>query len=480
MAVSDLRVAGLKICNIELYRIDLETRFPFRYGIAEMTRLPHVFLRLTVETDGKRTMGVAADHLPPKWFKKDPQQAPEDEIAEMLTVIQRAAEQAVGATAPSAFEWWREAYAEQLQWAKAQALPPLLAHFGVSLVERALIEALARAAETPFHSYLLGGGLGFDPAAVHDELKGMNWQQAFPAHPLERIALRHTVGLGDPLESSDIAAVDRLDDGLPQALEEAVRAYGLTHFKVKLSGKLEKDCERLARLHQCLDHNVSGRYYFTLDGNEQYASMENFARDWEGLAPHAVPEHGRGELLFIEQPVQRDKALDPVEGAADQLPAGADVIIDESDATIESLPAALELGYAGTSHKNCKGVFKGLANHCLLSFRQQRNPERRLILSGEDLANIGPVALLQDLAVQASMGIRHVERNGHHYFRGLSAFPQEVNEALVRRHPDLYVWHAQGFASLRIEQGEITTASLQETAFGPGQTMDLAFAEQIF
>jgi hypothetical protein len=61
-----------------------------------------------------------------------------------------------------------------------------------------------------------------------------------------------------------------------------------------------------------------------------------------------------------------------------------------------------------------------------------------LILSGEDPTNIGPVALMQDLAVMATLGIEHVERNGHHYFAGLSAFPGDIQQAVISAHPNLY------------------------------------------
>jgi len=86
------------------------------------------------------------------------------------------------------------------------------------------------------------------------------------------------------------------------------------------------------------------------------------------------------------------------------------LIIDESDGALGDLPRALALGYAGTSHKNCKGIVKGIANACLLEKR--RRSGERVVLTGEDLCNLGPVALLQDLAMTALLGIEHVERNG--------------------------------------------------------------------
>ncbi|HCK09333.1 MAG TPA: hypothetical protein DHW45_05625, partial [Candidatus Latescibacteria bacterium] len=89
------------------------------------------------------------------------------------------------------------------------------------------------------------------------------------------------------------------------------------------------------------------------------------------------------------------------------------------------------------SHKNCKGIFKGIANACLMTKRQADTGIAH-ILSSEDLANVGPVALTQDLAVLATLGITHSERNGHHYFAGLSMFPEEVQAQVVENHASLY------------------------------------------
>ena len=142
------------------------------------------------------------------------------------------------------------------------------------------------------------------------------------------------------------------------------------------------------------------------------------------------------------------------------------LIIDESDGELESLPQALHLGYAGTSHKNCKGVFKGIINACLLAQRRREQPHRPVILSGEDLANIGPVALLQDLAVCAALGIASVERNGHHYFAGLSMFPEDVQQQILRTHGDLYCASRDGWPTLAVQDGLLQICSLNQAPFG--------------
>ena len=171
-------------------------------------------------------------------------------------------------------------------------------------------------------------------------------------------------------------------------------------------------------------------------------------------------------LLFVEQPFHRGVALS--DETRRDLNAWHDrplIIIDESDAEIDSLRLALECGYAGTSHKNCKGVFKSVANACLLVYLREQASQQKFILSGEDLANIGPVALLQDLTAMSVLGIEHVERNGHHYFAGLSIFPPEVQKRTLDAHVDLY--HQLGdFSTLDIQNGKLHIDSLLASPFG--------------
>ena len=151
------------------------------------------------------------------------------------------------------------------------------------------------------------------------------------------------------------------------------------------------------------------------------------------------------------------------------------MIIDESDARNDSLVLALELGYHGTSHKNCKGVFRGVINACLIEFLNRHNAGdgTRYIMSGEDLANIGPVALLQDLAVASSLGITSIERNGHHYFAGLQAFPEPVADQVLAAHGDLYHRSSNGWPTLTVRGGRVSLASLRRAPLGVGFAIDV-------
>ena len=277
-----------------------------------------------------------------------------------------------------------------------------------------------------------------------------------PAVPVSRLTVRHTVGLGDSL--TDAGTADPQQDGLPHSLEENIRRFGLTYFKIKLSGSPEVDTPRLESLAGLLPPGAK----FTLDANENYPDIRVFRDQWDRWMARPVlagwMERG---LLLVEQPLHRDRSFDPATGEAlASWPQPPPFIIDEADASLDDLPRALALGYAGTSHKNCKGLTKGLANLALL-----RRAGPGTILSGEDLSNIGPVALLQDIAVMAALGIPHVERNGHHYFRGTSMFPAETGVSLLAEHPDLYA-PAGGFAALRIEDGMLSAASVNAAPLG--------------
>ena len=448
----------------------MRTRFPFRYGIASMTELPHLFVLLRGSVDGTACAGLAAEGLPPKWFTKDPETRFEEDLPAMVRVIRHAADLVTGCSHDSVFALWERLHSEQADWAGSQGIPPLLAHLGTSLVERAAIDAFCRGNGITFARAVHDNRLGVELGAIHPELAGSRPADWLPA-PLPSVVARHTVGLGDPLLREQIPGEERVADGLPHALADAAAAYGLTHFKIKVSGRLETDVARLHAVAEVLEAASPG-FRFTLDGNEQYGDVATFREHWEAYRdePALRSLFDGDRLLFVEQPLHRDMALSGGVGQAlASWPEAPPMIIDESDGEPGSLRRALELGYRGTSHKNCKGVIKGLANRCLIEWHRRNRPESGpWLMSGEDLANVGPVALLNDLAAMAVLGIGDVERNGHHYLAGLGMFPAALQAAVCSAHPDLYAMRPEGYASLRIAAGRLSTSSVLASPFGHG------------
>ncbi|MCX8091954.1 MAG: hypothetical protein N3I86_13645 [Verrucomicrobiae bacterium] len=443
------------------------TRFPFRYGIASMTEVPHLFARTHVQTDAAASVGLASEGLPPKWFTKNPVTTFEQDLPEMYAVIGHAAKLAVEiARRPvTFFEFWRELDRQQTGWAQARGLAPLLANLGVSLIERAVLDGLCRATGEPLHRLVLDNRLGIRLGELYPELGRAEPRDLLRRRPLDWCFVRHTVGLGDPLSAGDIPEAERVDDGLPQDLERCIRAYGLRYFKVKLFGDPARDFPRLADLGRLFERETGGDFVVTLDGNENFKDFGAFREFWRAAQAEPALQNLSPRLWVVEQPVHRDHALDEaVARVLSNWPGQPLLIVDESDGALGDVRRALGLGYAGASHKSCKGIVKGLANACLLAAR--RRAGRHGVLTGEDLCTLGPVALLQDLATMALFGIEHVERNGHHYYRGLSLWPEQWQIATLEAHGDLYARHAAGFAAVRIGRGQISLQTVNDAPFG--------------
>ncbi len=431
----------------------MSTRLPFRYGIAEMVAAPHVLVVVDVRDGTAAASGYASEHLPPKWFVKDPTSSFADEVADLTAAILAAAEHADGLTAATTFALALELDDRQRDWADRRGMAGLAAGLGSALVERATIDAVCRLTGVPFVDALERGVLGFDPALLHPELAGA--PAPVPGRAT-RIAVRHTVGLGDPLEDRDV--VDDPEDGLPVSLDSSIRRYGLRYVKLKTSGDAEADIDRLRRVERLFRrHDTEPRY--TIDGNESMRSADHL-HDWMEKVLGAPELNGvRERLVAVEQPLHRDVAMrEEMAPTLRRLSGRAAVIVDESDGDREAVRRAMDLGYAGGTYKGCKGVFRGLANAALIARRGGG-----AVLTAEDLSTVPPLTVSQDLVVCAAMGLRHVERNGHHYFGRLA--PVGLDEAAARAHPDLYV-RDDARVRLRVERGSVRLESALRAPFG--------------
>ena len=463
-----------RVEGFEFWVLPMRTRFPFRYGVARLTWLPHVVVRSTIVWRGQRHEGLASEGLPPKWFTKRAEESFEEELAQMVAVIQNAARLAknAGARERGLGEWWRDLNEEQAAWAGLRQVPGLLAGLGSSLIERAVLDGLCRAWGGPLHELVKSPAWIPDWGVVRPELGQVPAAAFLPAMPARQIRVRHTVGLGDWLTDEEIPGEERLEDGLPQSLEASVRTYGLTHFKIKFSASTAEEEERLSRIFAVLDATAGPDWLCTLDGNEAFTDVEAFRQAFGRLQGDPALAAGLRRVLFVEQPLRRDCCLEPSVGALLRgWPEAPPLLLDEGEDDTVAWPRALELGYVGVSHKNCKGVLKGLGNAGLTHLANQRDGGRRFV-SGEDLANVGPVALNQDLAVQALLGVPHVERNGHHYFAGLSMWDAGVREAVLSGHGDLYEEHPRGFPVAAIRSGRMTLESVNKAPFGCGLGTD--------
>ena len=463
----------ITIVAVEARVTHVATRIPFRYGIAEMVAAPHVVVQVTLTDGATFTRGWASEHLPPKWFTKDPDSLFADEVTDMVAVIEHAVLAAEGLSGASAFAVWEQLQAAQDEWSASEDIPGLLAGLGSAIVERAIIDATCRLVGLPFASALRSGALGFDAARIHPELRGQSLDESFPERSDTTIAVRHTVGLSDALTDNEVDSAP--NDDLPVSLEAVIARYGVTHFKIKTAGRLEDDIPRLNRVLDIID--AAGiEPTLTIDGNESMKTAEHLVEWTRGLlGDERLARVLRERLVAVEQPFHRSIALSAEASEALRLLRDdVAVIIDESDYAVPAVRQAMDLGYAGGTYKGCKGVFRGLANAALVRSRGAGS-----VLTAEDLSTIPPLTVPQDLLVAHVMGLTHIERNGHHYFGRLAPLAPDIEDVALMAHPDVYEMHADGRVRLSIEDGVIQLDTLLSSPFGLAGELNIASLEPL-
>jgi hypothetical protein len=448
---------AFRIREIELYERPVKLRLPFRFGVVTLRECPQAFVRARIETaGGKSAWGAAAEMMAPKWFDKNLELTNEQNFDQLREVLRIARELYLcDASAATAFGHFARHYDEQLKQGAARNYNPLLANYGPALIDRALLDALCRMRDVSFYDAMRANLPGIGDA--RREFAGVDFD-AFLAslEPAAAIEARHTVGMVDAITAADLK--ERVDDGLPETLEEVIAAWGHRWFKLKVGGNLPADVARLEAVASVLDH-LAHPYFVSLDGNEQYADAQGLGELVAAIRANAALKRLWDSILFIEQPIARKLALDTDLRAAD---LGKPVIIDESDGELDTFVQAKSRGYRGVSSKTCKGFYKSVLNAA-----RCRAWGEGYFMSAEDLTTQAGLAVQQDLALVNLLGIAHVERNGHYYVNGMAAQPDREQQAFLAAHPDVYE-RTHGAVRLHISEGRIALASLDSTGFASG------------
>jgi hypothetical protein len=332
-------------------------------------------------------------------------------------------------------------------------IPALAAACGPAEIDKAVLDALLRAQKTGFFAGMAANIAGIDARLTPDlgdgEIAGFLGQR----RRVERVAVRHTVGLDDEIEG---------EGGVADPSQNS----GARYFKLKLGGDPQADAARLIRIGKELG-TLSYDFSVTLDANEQYADLAALGALVDRLdRDHALPPIA-SNLLYIEQPMPRDITRQSPLGAL----ARRDFIIDEADDSYDAFPSAKALGYRGISSKSCKGIYKSILN--ATRARKWSAEGGRFFIAGEDLTCQAGLAVQQDLALGALIGVTHAERNGHHYVDGFADTPAHEANAFLAAHPDLYIRDGDT-VRLSIHDGDLLTGSLTCAGFASGAHPDWA------
>ncbi|TMH04495.1 MAG: hypothetical protein E6H67_10650 [Betaproteobacteria bacterium] len=458
-------VPVFKVIGIELFERPVRLRLPFRFGAVTLTEATEAFVRARIRlADGREIVGATAELMVPKWFDKDPGRSNAENVDQLRSSLALArVAYTADATPRGAFSHSAVHQAACMVEGERQGLPALAAAFGPAEVDRAILDALCRGQQISFQHAIRNNVVGFEPSLIAPDLSGLDVHALLSTlAPRSAIALRHTVGLADVVSGHP----GRAADGLPESLQEVIAAHRPAWFKIKLGGDIAADMSRLTEIASLLDRLP--QYHVTLDGNEQFASVERVGEFVARVRAEPRLERLAAAIAYLEQPLPRHRALaDDVASIAAQIP----LLIDESDASYDAFPRGRTLGYTGVSSKSCKGLYKSLVNLARCRRWNAEASAPRYFLSAEDLTAQAGLAVQQDLALAALLGIEHSERNGHHYANGMAAAPQPEQQAFLDAHPDLYE-RSRGAVRLAIRDGMIALGSLSHPGFASGALPD--------
>lgn len=436
----------LAVRDISFFERPVTFARPFRFGAVVISATPQMFVRVEIEIEGKGTAtGASAEFLVPKWFDKRSQLAPEETVEELRRSLVIARELYQGHEGfETAFALHAACIGAQVEACAREDIPPLAAGYGPAEVDKAVLDALLRCVGVNFFDGMAENISGIDARLSRDLSDDEIARFLTGRQRLERVAIRHTVGLDDTIEG---------EGGVADTRENA----GARYFKLKLNGDPEHDAARLTRIGQELA-TVPHDYKVTLDANEQYADLAALNALVDRLDRDAALKPIAAKLLYIEQPMPRDITRQSPLGAL----AGRNFIIDEADDSYDAFSVARELGYRGISSKSCKGIYKSIVN-ATRAAKWSANGEACFI-TGEDLTCQAGLGVQQDLALGALIGVTHAERNGHHYVDGFGETPAAEAQAFLAAHPDLYTGDG-GKVRLAIHDGDLLTGSLTAPGF---------------
>jgi L-alanine-DL-glutamate epimerase-like enolase superfamily enzyme len=419
---------------------------PFRFGSVVITASVQVFVRATIEIEGKgAAVGASAEMLASKWFDKRGHLSPQQTVEGLRRSLFIARELYLARSGfDTAFGHHAAVIGAQVEACGNEDIPPLAAGFGPAEIDKAILDALLRGTGLSLFDGMADNITGIDARLAPDLRDGEIAHFLAGRQRLERVAVRHTVGLDDKIEG---------EGGVADARENA----GARYFKLKLNGNPEHDVARLIGIGNELA-TLPHDYEVTLDANEQYADLAALGALVDRLDRDSALKSIAAKLLYIEQPMPRDITRTSPLGAL----ASRHFIIDEADDGYDAFPVARALGYRGISSKSCKGIYKSVVNATRAAKWSAKG--ETYFVTGEDLTCQAGLAVQQDLALGALIGVTHAERNGHHYVDGFAETPAAEAEAFLSTHPDLYVRDGNTIR-LAIHDGDLLTGSLTTPGF---------------
>src|SRR5258705_2964745 len=227
----------LAVRDIAFFERPVPFTKPFRFGAVVINASAQAFVRVEVEVEGKGTsVGASAELMASKWFDKRAHLSPQQTVGELRRSLAIARDLYLSRSGfDTAFGIHAARIAAQVEACAREDPPQLAAAFGPAEIDKAILDALLRSAGVNFFDGMVQNIAAIDTRLSPDLADGDVAQFLDGRRRLERVAIRHTVGLDDKIEGTG---------GVAAISENA----GARYFKLKLNGNPEQDAARLIRI----------------------------------------------------------------------------------------------------------------------------------------------------------------------------------------------------------------------------------------
>lgn len=398
---------------------DFRYRTPYKFGGKEVDRvtLLNVHCRLRTKA-GKSAEGFGSMSMGNVWSFPAPELSYDTTLAAMKSLALKSAaitrefaEYAHPLDVNFALEpeYLKAAADVSREMKLARPVPKLCTLVTTSPIDAAIHDAFGKLHGRSSFDVCGKEFVHFDLAHyLNQEFRGEYLDRYILPKPASRIRMYHSVGASDSLTAADLKK--RINDGLPETLEEWIPYSGLMALKIKLNGNdLAWDVDRVASIEKVAARAQAKRglreWLYSLDFNERCPNEKyllDFERELKGKSPPAF-----ARVQYIEQPTARDLAADR-RNTMFQAAKLRPVVIDESLTGLDALLLAREMGYTGVALKACKGQSQTL----LLAAAAQKYKMFRCV---QDLTCPG-AALIQSAGIAAHVpGVSALEANAREY-----------------------------------------------------------------
>src|SRR5436190_22251679 len=187
----------IAVRDIEFFERPVRFARPFRFGAVVINATPQMFVRVEIEVEGKgNATGASAEFLVPKWFDKRPHLSPDDTVTELRRSLLIARELYLAHSGfETAFGLHAACIGPQIEACANEDIPPLAAAYGPAQIDKAVLDALLHATVTNLFDGMAGNIAGLD-ARLSRDLGDVDIARFLGNRQrLERVAIRHTVGM---------------------------------------------------------------------------------------------------------------------------------------------------------------------------------------------------------------------------------------------------------------------------------------------